>query len=275
MHVCVRPNVRHRINTVWAVLPSGEPGLQAKAQTRRDIFLGHVTSHELKLHLIRSARGHTLPCQAQTRLRTCDDPRRDRRGLYQAPRKNLPGRPPPERGRSSDQRPINHIVILVAPNDDYCRFENWLNLIQLGTLLEEQKTSGKAWTSSSLIHRLGKEINNEESVYYWAYKVRFGRSSSCLPNFLNRRCCRLAQNVIPVLFPTITDGVIGDVVCMDSFKFRDSGLAVDIARGVRPLDKHSRTSITARMVVIGGGVCKHQIASALMIVSSASDWVLY
>jgi deoxyhypusine synthase len=28
------------------------------------------------------------------------------------------------------------------------------------------------WTPSSVIKRLGKEIDNEESVYYWCYKVR-------------------------------------------------------------------------------------------------------
>lgn len=27
------------------------------------------------------------------------------------------------------------------------------------------------WTPSKVIHRLGKEINNPESVCYWAYKV--------------------------------------------------------------------------------------------------------
>lgn len=28
------------------------------------------------------------------------------------------------------------------------------------------------WTPSKMIARLGKEINNPESVYYWAQKVR-------------------------------------------------------------------------------------------------------
>lgn len=27
------------------------------------------------------------------------------------------------------------------------------------------------WTPSKIINRLGKEINNPDSVYYWAYKV--------------------------------------------------------------------------------------------------------
>lgn len=32
---------------------------------------------------------------------------------------------------------------------------------------------GTHWTPSKMIHRLGKEINNPDSVYYWAYKVAF------------------------------------------------------------------------------------------------------
>lgn len=32
---------------------------------------------------------------------------------------------------------------------------------------------GVRWTPSKMIHRLGKEINNTDSVYYWAYKVSF------------------------------------------------------------------------------------------------------
>lgn len=41
----------------------------------------------------------------------------------------------------------------------------------LDNMLAEQKETGEVWTPSSFIRRLGKEINNEESVYYWAYKV--------------------------------------------------------------------------------------------------------
>lgn len=32
-------------------------------------------------------------------------------------------------------------------------------------------SQGVRWTPSKMIHRLGKEINNPESVCYWAYKV--------------------------------------------------------------------------------------------------------
>jgi len=73
-------------------------------------------------------------------------------------------------GADLRRRGMNRIGNLIVPNDNYCAFEDWLTPI-LDAMLSEQKESGKVWTPSSFIHRLGKEIDNEESVYYWAYKV--------------------------------------------------------------------------------------------------------
>ena len=37
---------------------------------------------------------------------------------------------------------------------------------------EYSNLQGMNWTPSKMIARMGKEINDESSVYYWAYKVR-------------------------------------------------------------------------------------------------------
>lgn len=73
-------------------------------------------------------------------------------------------------GAELRRKGLNRIGNLVVPNDNYCKFEDWLTPI-LDKMLEEQKETGEVWTPSSVIRRLGKEIDNEESVYYWAYKV--------------------------------------------------------------------------------------------------------
>ena len=73
-------------------------------------------------------------------------------------------------GADLRKRGMNRIGNLIVPNDNYCKFEDWLTPI-LDTMLAEQKETGQVWSPSSFIRRLGKEINNEESVYYWAYKV--------------------------------------------------------------------------------------------------------
>lgn len=78
-------------------------------------------------------------------------------------------------GAELRRKGMNRIGNLVVPNNNYCVFEDWVTPI-LNTILEEQeermKPGGEGpWTPSQIIRRLGKEINNEESVYYWAYKV--------------------------------------------------------------------------------------------------------
>ena len=73
-------------------------------------------------------------------------------------------------GADLRKRGMNRIGNLVVPNDNYCKFEDWLTPI-LDEMLIEQKRDGIIWSPSKFIHRLGKEINDEESVYYWAYKA--------------------------------------------------------------------------------------------------------
>lgn len=82
-------------------------------------------------------------------------------------------------GADLRRRGMNRIGNLIVPNDNYCKFEDWVTPI-LDAMLEEQKKTNEVWTPSRVIRRLGKEINNEESVYYWAYKV-------CIRSF----CCSI------------------------------------------------------------------------------------
>ncbi|KAI8493697.1 hypothetical protein Bbelb_286180 [Branchiostoma belcheri] len=89
------------------------------------------------------------------------------------------------KGRDLRPKGLNRTGNLLVPNDNYCLFEDWIMPI-LDQMLEEQKQQGILWTPSKLIARLGKEIDNPESIYYWCYK-----------------------NEIPVFSPAITDGSIG------------------------------------------------------------------
>ncbi|XP_057669907.1 probable deoxyhypusine synthase [Diorhabda carinulata] len=130
---------------------------------------------------------------------------------------------------------INRIGNLLVPNDNYCSFENWILPI-LDELLKEQK-DGVLWTPSKIIERLGKEINNEESVYYWA-----------------------AKNKIPVFCPALTDGSLGDMMFMHSFK--NPGLVVDIISDLRRINLMAMKSVHTGMVILGGGLIKHHICNA-------------
>ncbi|KAJ3476148.1 hypothetical protein NLI96_g11366 [Meripilus lineatus] len=151
-------------------------------------------------------------------------------------------------GADLRKRGMNRIGNLIVPNDNYCKFEDWLTPI-LDQMLAEQKETGQVWSPSTIIRRLGKEINNEESVYYWAYK-----------------------NDIPVFCPALTDGSLGDMIYFHSFK--NPGLIIDIVSDIRALNELSRKSRKAGMIILGGGVCKHQIANA-MLIRNGADYSVY
>lgn len=140
------------------------------------------------------------------------------------------------KGEDLRRRGINRIGNLLVPNDNYCKFEDWMNPI-LDAMLDEQKAQGTIWSPSTMIHRMGKEINNEDSVYYWAYK-----------------------NDIPVFCPALTDGSIGDMMYFHSY--RREGLILDIASDIRRMNDQAIRAPKTGVVILGGGVVKHHILNA-------------
>lgn len=139
-------------------------------------------------------------------------------------------------GANLRKRGLNRIGNLLVPNDNYCKFEDWLNPI-LDAMLHEQKTQGVVWTPSKMIHRLGKEINDENSVYYWCYK-----------------------NNIPVFSPALTDGSIGDMIYFHSY--RNGGLILDIAGDIRLMNDQAIRAKKTGVIILGGGLVKHHILNA-------------
>ena len=92
-----------------------------------------------------------------------------------------------------------------------------------------------------MIDRLGKEINHEESIYYWAHK-----------------------NQIPVFCPALTDGSLGDMIYFHSFK--NPGLIVDIAADIRKINTIAVRARKTGAIILGGGVVKHHINNANLMV---------
>ena len=149
---------------------------------------------------------------------------------------------------------MNRIGNLIVPNSNYCAFEDWVVPI-LDKMLEEQEASKDTgeplhWTPSKVIHRLGKEINNEESVYYWAYK-----------------------NNIPVFCPALTDGSLGDMLYFHTFKASPQQLRVDIVEDIRKINTISVRAKRAGMIILGGGLIKHHIANACLMRNGAESAV--
>ncbi|XP_067088896.1 deoxyhypusine synthase isoform X2 [Osmerus mordax] len=151
-------------------------------------------------------------------------------------------------GKELRQRGINRIGNLLVPNDNYCKFEDWLMPI-LDQMVQEQTTEGTRWTPSKMIHRLGKEINNPDSVYYWAYK-----------------------NDIPVFSPALTDGSLGDMIYFHSYK--NPGLVLDIVEDIRRLNGRAVFAKSTGMIILGGGLIKHHIANANLMRNGA-DYAVF
>ena len=114
------------------------------------------------------------------------------------------------KGKELRANGVNRIGNLLVPNANYCLFEDWLSPI-LHTMTDEQVKDKVRWSPSTMIDRLGKEINNEESVYYWAHK-----------------------NGIPVYCPALTDGSIGDMLYFHSFKRPE--FILDVVQDIRGIN---------------------------------------
>lgn len=143
---------------------------------------------------------------------------------------------------------VNRIGNLLIPNDNYVKLEEWVIPI-LDSMLEEQRKKGKIWTPSKFIKRLGKEINDERSVYYWCYK-----------------------NKIPVFCPSLTDGALGDIIYFHSYQ--NPGLIIDIAQDVRKINSIAVKSKKTGVIILGGGVIKHHVLNANLMRNGA-DFSVY
>lgn len=106
------------------------------------------------------------------------------------------------------------------------------------------------WTPSTMIARLGKEINNESSILYWAWK-----------------------NDIPVFSPALTDGSLGDLLYFHTYKASPERLILDIVGDIRRLNRISIRSKAAGMIILGGGLIKHHIANACFMRNGA-EWAV-
>ncbi|XP_074304015.1 deoxyhypusine synthase-like [Silene latifolia] len=82
-------------------------------------------------------------------------------------------------GAELRSRGLNRIGNLLVPNDNYCKFEDWIIPI-FDKMLEEQTSEKILWTPSKLIARLGREINDESSYLYWASMVRTHKNLGCV-----------------------------------------------------------------------------------------------
>lgn len=157
-------------------------------------------------------------------------------------------------GSELREKGMNRIGNLIVPNSNYCAFEDWVVPI-LDKMLEEQEATRLTdeplmWTPSTVIQRFGKEIDNESSICYWAYK-----------------------NDIPVFCPALTDGSLGDMLYFHTFKSSPLFLDISITRDIRKINDLAMNAKRAGMIILGGGLVKHHIANACLMRNGAESAV--
>ena len=96
---------------------------------------------------------------------------------------------------------------------------------------EQAELVGQA-IAIQVVARLGKEINDERSVCYWAWK-----------------------NHIPIFCPALTDGSIGDMLFFHSYK--KPGLVIDIVDDIRQMNDSAMKAAPRKtgIILLGGGEC--------------------
>lgn len=146
------------------------------------------------------------------------------------------------------EKGINRAGNILVPNSRYCAFEDFVVPI-LEEFYARQKETGKVVTPSELIWKLGEKINNEDSIYYWAWK-----------------------NGIEVFCPAVTDGSLGDMIYFFKSKYTD--FKVDVAEDIWKINNSTIGKKKTGIIILGEGVIKHHICNANMFRNGA-DYTVY
>ena len=152
------------------------------------------------------------------------------------------------KGAELREKGINRTGNIFVPNSRYCRFEDFMMPL-FKKMLQEQKETGHVITPSEFTARLGKEIDNKESIYYWAQK-----------------------NNIPVFCPALTDGSMGDMIYF--FKHNNPDFMIDIAADMHKLNELTMEAKKTGIIILGAGVVKHHICNSNMFRNGA-DYAVY
>lgn len=219
--------------------------------TRCDIFLGYTSnlvSSGLREHIRFLAQHRLISCIVTTAGGVEED-------LIKCLSPTFLGSFDTWKGHELRERACNRIGNLLVPNDNYCAFEDWVMPILDQMLIEQElknyssadgedadeegNGAGISWTPSKVIERLGREINDEKSIYYWC-----------------------AKNGIPVYCPALTDGSLGDMLYIHSVRNSPRALKIDIVRDLHDINRRAAFAAHTGCIILGGGVVKHHILNA-------------
>src|SRR3989338_2298760 len=151
-------------------------------------------------------------------------------------------------GKELREKGINRTGNIFVANNRYVEFEKFVQPI-LEELWKEQERTGEVITASELIWKLGEKIDDEKSIYYWAWK-----------------------NKIKVFCPALGDGAIGDNIYF--FKYKHPEFKIDLTEDIKELNDSSFGLKKSGVIILGAGVVKHSILNTNMLRNGA-DYSVY
>ncbi len=152
------------------------------------------------------------------------------------------------KGSELREKSVNRIGNIFVPNSRYVKFEEFV-LPVLEELYQEQKRRGRPLLTYEIVWKLGEQINNKESICYWAWK-----------------------NQIRIHCPTIMDGSLGDMIYF--FKHKREDFVIDISEDTKEFNNSTIGLEKSGVIILGAGIVKHSILNANMYRNGA-DYAVY
>jgi deoxyhypusine synthase len=150
-------------------------------------------------------------------------------------------------GRMLFENGVNRTGNIFVPNDRFSIFDDFMK--QFFERIYKMQKEGKIFCPKDIIKELGLEINNEDSILYWA-----------------------AKNDIPIFCPGIIDGAFGDLVFF--FKQSHPDFLIDVTKEMKDMVDLVLKSEKTAGILLGGGISKHFALNA-NIFKEGFDYVVY
>ena len=151
-------------------------------------------------------------------------------------------------GRMMFENGVNRTGNIFVPNDRFALFDDFIQKF-FERIYQIQKETGKIFCPKDLIRELGLEINDENSILYWA-----------------------AKNDIPIFCPGLIDGSLGDLIYF--FKQSHPDFLIDVTKEMKDIVDLVLNSEKTGAIILGGGISKHFTLNA-NIFKEGLDFAVY
>lgn len=151
-------------------------------------------------------------------------------------------------GRMMFENGVNRTGNIFIPNDRFAAFDDFMQTF-FARIYKIQKETGTIFCPKDLIKELGLEINDENSILYWA-----------------------AKNDIPVFCPGLIDGSLGDLIYF--FKQSHPDFLIDVTKEMKDIVDLVLSSEKTGAIILGGGISKHFTLNA-NIFKEGLDYAVY